>query len=123
MLALIENEDFVKLIVDSIACLVQRDNCRESKDVDHRSNCLDILEGSASVEASGGVIPTVDTSACSGAFKNRYAFPFAAGDAADESITNLGLRCVGNAERFEEELLVLLGVLLLGLDTGGQMAG
>ena len=52
LLSLIEHEHLVELLIDSIAGLIQCDNCGESKNVRHRPDGFDVLEGGAGVQAS-----------------------------------------------------------------------
>jgi hypothetical protein len=88
LLSFIKHEDFVELIKDSIAGLIEGDDRSQSEDISHRSDSLDVLKGSGRIETSCRIIPTVDASASCHCFDDADTFTLTATNTSNEGVAN-----------------------------------
>ena len=97
-LALVDNRDLVKQLIQVLARLVQRDDTRAAERVSTDSHSTPKLERGARVETVGCVVPRRDAGAAEQGLRDANALLLATRDAADAGIANFGVASMPQAE-------------------------
>ena len=123
LLALIEDEHLVELLIDAVASLIQGCNGSQSEYVGHGTHSLCPIQCCSCIETSGGVVPAKDAAARSKTFQDRNPLSLTTGHTTNVLVSNLGIMRVLNTERFQQELFVHLGVFFVGCDVRWKVVG
>ncbi|KAH3677575.1 hypothetical protein WICPIJ_008955 [Wickerhamomyces pijperi] len=94
----ITDQNLIESFENLLTSLIDGNKGDRSGQRGRRSNSLSILQGSGSVQPSGGVIPTVDTGLTSHSFSNGDSLSFTTGDTADVIVTDFGVKSMGQPE-------------------------
>ena len=115
--ALIDHEDLVEEVVDTLTGLVEGDESGLAEDVCHDSQGLDEIECGTGIQSTGGIIPGLNPSAGSHHLSDRNPLTFTATDTTNEGIADERLFGVRDVEHAEEEIFDFIDKPLAS-DTG-----
>ncbi|KAH3677160.1 hypothetical protein WICPIJ_009029 [Wickerhamomyces pijperi] len=87
----VQHQHLVETFVDGLTSLVNGDKGNRLGQVGGGSDSLGILQGSGSIEPSGGVVPTVNSTLSRHGFSNGHSLSLTTRNTTDVIVTNLGV--------------------------------
>lgn len=110
--ARIDDEDFVKLLIDTLTGLVEGDEAGGLEDVCHDAKRLGVVEGGGGIETLRTVVPGSDGRSSGDHLGDGYSLSLTTRDTSDLSVTDEGVAGVGNVEHPEQQAEYFLFELL-----------